>query len=367
MGDTTLVGHCVSQGGYGDNGTEVVFARGIMAIQQPLDKLVLLSTNMVDSSSVYKHANISFSTNSYGMFSVGSDSGHCSIWDILRHRCSAVVNETKEWADLFNYDYSGQTIWSGHIGTNPSIDASITCDQCYTKLTPELIFNLQITNNKLANVEVIIQGNLEAVVSATATATGAFSKSDSINVYTIDVPDVVFYVGIFPIHIKFSVPITASYAVSVTGAAHASTGVHLSGFMGAGFGYDSASGFGPRFSDGYSYGIITPTGSANANAQVKVSLVPSLRLDVDLVLSGQADVAPYFEFDAEAQTAQTLGVEGQLYGGIDVDVQGSLGVTFHGHNIGPHLSFGPKDVFSYRKELWSGQYPPQQTYQVVTA
>ena len=116
--------------------------------------------------------------------------------------------------------------------------ASVVCDQCSLKLTANLVFSIDIIENKLNSAAVGVKGSLEASVGASIDWAGLdFDNSATRDAGVLNFPPILFFIGAFPVSIELAVPMSVGAAVKTSASVHMSAGATYSADLELGFQY----------------------------------------------------------------------------------------------------------------------------------
>jgi hypothetical protein len=198
-------------------------------------------------------------------------------------------------------------------------------------------------------LDIQLQGAATVEVQIQATIKNSYAASGSVDLTTINLPSVTFFIGAFPVHLDFNVPITLDWSLNVEAEAVISTGVTANDNIMGGMHWDGSN-WTPEKSNDFSVNLQPPTADLSASATFKVFISPKLQVTFESVCTVGIAVRPYVEIDVSGNNGQ---LSGAIYGGIDVELDGTLGVVIDNVQIGPQQQFGPVNIYDDKVNVWS--------------
>ena len=256
----------------------------------------------------------------------------------------------------FSKNYNGKKLTGrGAVG--------VTCQTCQVRFSPALTFGFHVQLLKLKHVKLTAEGDLRATVKFKATASRRTRKSATKTLFTFRAPPIVFSIGVVPIKLQFSAPVTAGYSAQFQGKATATAGLNGRIHVVAGVEYVNEAfkrigKFTPTFT------AISPTVNAAATVKAEVFLGAKIVMDINNVARGYIGVKNAVAFDGSASASafwkrsrarRASGtLKGRLTGIVTAIIGGELGVRIKNKNIGPRKTLFQKQVLNVRRTLWSG-------------
>jgi len=216
---------------------------------------------------------------------------NCNLALVAIGRCVFSTGGAKNFPSKgFNFDYSGKTLLSS--GT-----AKVTCDTCTFKLDPIVLFNLEISNNQLISAGASLKGNFGSTVRATASVSGAYTKSLESVVAKLSGPSIAFFVGAFPVTITSTFPISAGVSINAKASASTTATASAVGAVAGGLLFANNA-LSPLYDRSLSFSFAQPTYKAAASLSATVYLLPQLSVTVVGVISATTTVKPFVDFEA---------------------------------------------------------------------
>jgi hypothetical protein len=249
-------------------------------------------------------------------------------------------------------DYSGHKFWSQTISDykGGSVQADLTCSSCYASFVPSLKLNVNIVNNNMNLLELQILGTATIQVQITAAIRASYSASGSVPIDTINLPSATFFIGAFPVHLDFSVPIGIDWSFNANGLAEVSTGVTVTDTIMGGLRYDG-NGVNAEKSNNFGTSFQPPAAQVTSSATFKVYFSPKLDITFEAVATLGIGIRPYVQVDAGSSNSHLTGT---VYAGLNVQIDGNIGAQLDGHPIGPQKPLGPVQVFDQKTPVFRG-------------
>jgi hypothetical protein len=323
-------------------GKRSIIVREVISLPQVSGSTITLRTKPAGMTQVLKNAEASMDLNPIEMQAMAS----CNTGDLLSGQCTASLSTGTNFQG-WTKDYSGHTFWSQNIG---GATASLTCSSCYASFVPQAKVNINIVNNNINLLQLQILGTATVQVQVTAALKASFSANGDIPIFSFSLPSVTFFIGAFPVHLDFNVPIKISWYFSTTGTAQIQTGITLTDTMMGGLQYDG-NGVSPMKSNSFSTQLQSPTATVSSSAQLTVYLVPELDITFEDVCTLGIAVKPFLQVSASQSNSR---LSGQVNAGLQVDISADIGAQLDGHQIGPQKTFGPATIFNQNTNLYSG-------------
>jgi hypothetical protein len=307
---------------------------------------ITVRTKPAGLTQVLKNADTQMNLNPIEMQAMSS----CNTGDLIIGHCTASLSTSYAFQG-WRKDYSGHQFWSKTINYNGgSVNADLTCSSCYASFVPSLHLNLNINNNALTLLELQILGTATVQVQITAAIRASYSASGTVPIDTLNLPSVTFFIGAFPVHLDFSVPIELDWSFTANGLAEVSTGVTVTDTIMGGLRYDGSN-VNPERNNNFQTSFQSPAAKVTSSAVFKVYLVPKLDITFEAVATLGIAIKPYVEVDAGSSNNH---LSGTVYAGLAVDISGNIGATLDGHAIGPQKPFGPVNVFDTKTPVFRG-------------
>ena len=218
------------------------------------------------------------------------------------------VDKTETLGSLsWNYNGAG-----GASESSIEIGTDLYCESCYAHAELDLILDLDIADYKVSTFKVAAEGEFEA--SLTTTLSASYTKTFTYNktVATLTLPTITFYISAIPITIDISAPVYVGIDATIKADAEISATGAVSG----------SAEFGLQYSDG-SFGWISDksfsaTGgltaaSAEATAVLDLWVMPVPTLTVEHIGGPDFSVKPALQLTAVGEINQdvleVLGIE----------------------------------------------------------
>jgi hypothetical protein len=326
-------------------GKRSVIVREIMTVPALSQETISFGTRFGGLTDVLKHAESSMSVNPLELQAMAS----CTNYDIVAGSCTTTVAQSKSFAG-WKWQYSGPPFFEKIIAGGAK--SSITCTDCFASFVPSINVNVGIQNNGLSSLEIQVLGTATVQVKIIAGIRNGYSTSGSFPVTKFTLPSVTFFIGAFPVMLDFEIPVTVEWSFSTKAQIVVSTGVTVTDTLMGGMKYDGSN-WKSEKSNNFQVSFQKPAASSSAQATFKCGLQPKLAVTFEHVATVGVGIQPYIEIDAAAN-ANTAKLTGEIFGGIEIDVDGNLGVVIDGTQIGPQKAYGPKTVYDYKKSVWKG-------------
>jgi hypothetical protein len=322
-------------------GKRSIIVREIISLPTVSNSTITLRTKPAGMTQVLKNAQVAMDLNPLEMQAMAS----CTTGDLISGLCTASLT-TGYTFQPWTKDYSGHTFWSQNIG---GATASLTCSSCYAQFQPQVQLNININNNNINLLQLKILGTATVQVQITASIKASYSANGNVPIFDFSLPSVTFFIGAFPVHLDFHVPIHIQWYFTTTGTAQISTGITLTDTVMGGLQYDG-NGVTALKSNSFSTSVQPPTAQVSSSAQFTVYLVPELDITFEDVCTLTIAVKPYLQINA-AQSNSKL--SGSVNAGLQVDIGADVGAQLDGHQIGPQKTFGPATIFNQAVQLYS--------------
>jgi hypothetical protein len=322
-------------------GKRSTIVRHIMTVPTLSQNTVSFGTKFAGITDVLKHAQASINVNPIELQAMAS----CNTADIIAGTCTTSL-AGKQTLSGWNLPLTGVVIMS-----DPT--SLLTCSNCYASFVPSINVNVGVANNALKSLELQVLGKATVQIQVTGTIKNGYSTSGSIPFgEPINLPSVTFFIGAFPVLLDFSIPLELEWEISAQGKIAVTTGVTVTDTLMGGVKYDGKSWKG-EYSNNFKATYQKPTATVLAVASFKVGIVPKLDITFEYVATLGVGIKPYLEIEATA-SAVTGKFAGGVFAGIEVEVEGDLGVMIDGIPLGPSMTFGPRQVYDNRIALWEG-------------
>lgn len=253
----------------------------------------------------------------------------------------------------YNYDANKQAAASVIPLVN-SDGLTISCDNCYAVLDMSVDIGVQVQNFQVQNISIVAEAQANLNIGASFNFDSANTYSNDILIATISGEPITFVIGAVPFVVQLSVPITAGYFASYSVTAKATANIVGSGNIRHGYEYSDGK-FVPISSESISYsgGITSVSGAMTASATAYI--MPTLVVSIDKIGGPNVAVKPTLEISLDS-TSQLCPSGSMLLSsnvGVQVSVAANINITIAGTTIFAK-SFGPANVFSYKKPLITG-------------
>jgi hypothetical protein len=272
----------------------------------------------------------------------------CNTGDLITGQCTTDLGASHTF-DGWKYDYSGHNFYTKNIG---GATAAITCSTCYASFQPSIAVDVHIQNNNLNHLSVTTSGHASLKIIITASIEKSFSDSGELQLTEIDLPSVTFFIGAFPVNLDFKIPISLGYEYSANAKATITTGVSVDDTLTGGLVWDGT--WHETHSNNFKASVMAPTLSVDGSASLKVYVSPKIEVTFEAVCTIGIAVEPYALFQGNGHIGSTAAnINGAVYAGFDVKIDGGLGLVLDGHQIGPQQHFGPQTIIDEKQSVWA--------------
>ena len=233
------------------------------------------------------------------------------------------------------------------------LDDGITCDECFVKFDISLNLEFHVKSWSLENVGAFIEGDISTAVHNTVTSkyTSSFIK-DGIPLAVIHLPQVCFSIGVVPVCISTTIPVTGGYQYNFQEAAIIKSQATASGHVR--YGFQIVNGIFNYVHDHTWVHSGSFTGAANISGSLQVYILPVVQFNVDSIGGPNVGLKGFVEPTSKIDTRDpTCSTKYSVNFGLQLTVGAQLDIHFENHEIFKH-NYGPWQIWSHKWPLASG-------------